>query len=207
MIAPPDIAKVPQRVHGGKETAIQPPPPLRNELGQRIRHIGLAPRRLHVMEHPSRVALGHKLIAQDAIFGEMPASAPGPWCCSPLKYWASGPLPEASFCRAIPGEDGDISKYGLERFVENVGHLVLKVLGGDKRGNEVDAAGAGHGADLAAGSANVVVDVEGFPEVINGSTARAGADVEEDADVRLENRAEGVKEPAVGVDLLLILFF
>jgi len=37
--------------------------------------------------------------------------------------------------------------------------------------------------------------------------ARLGANVEENTDVGLENRSEGVKEPTMGVDLLLVLFF
>ena len=41
--------------------------------------------------------------------------------------------------------------------------------------------------------------------MVDGTRARPRTDVEKNADVWLENRAEGVEEPAVRVDLLLVL--
>lgn len=43
--------------------------------------------------------------------------------------------------------------------------------------------------------------------MINGGRTGHGADVEEDADVGLEDGPEGVEEPAVGVYLFLVFFF
>lgn len=43
--------------------------------------------------------------------------------------------------------------------------------------------------------------------MIDRRRAGHGADVEEDADVGLEDGSEGVEEPAVGVDLLLVFLF
>jgi hypothetical protein len=43
---------------------------------------------------------------------------------------------------------------------------VFEILSGDEGVEEVDAIFAFEGYDLAAGSANVGVDVEGFPEVV-----------------------------------------
>ena len=40
--------------------------------------------------------------------------------------------------------------------------------------------------------------------MIDRAGTRHGTDIEEDANVRLENRAKCVEEPAMGVDLLLI---
>ena len=43
--------------------------------------------------------------------------------------------------------------------------------------------------------------------MVEGFAAGTGAAVEEDADVGLEDGAEGLEEPAMGVDFLLILLF
>lgn len=43
--------------------------------------------------------------------------------------------------------------------------------------------------------------------MVDGRGAGHGADVEEDADVGLEDGSEGVEEPAVGVYLFLVFFF
>jgi hypothetical protein len=61
-------------------------------------------------------------------------------------------------------------------------------------------------ADLAAGSADVGVPVEYFPEVVERGVEGASADVEEDGDVGAEDGAEGVEEPAVRVDFLGVFF-
>ena len=62
------------------------------------------------------------------------------------------------------------------------------------------------GNDLAAGSTNVRVDVERLPEVVDRARARPHADFEKDADIWLKNRAKGIEEPAMRVDLPLVLF-
>jgi hypothetical protein len=43
--------------------------------------------------------------------------------------------------------------------------------------------------------------------MINRGRAGLGTNVKKDADVGLENGTEGVEEPTMGVDLLLILLF
>lgn len=43
--------------------------------------------------------------------------------------------------------------------------------------------------------------------MVEGFAAGTGAAVEEDADVGLEDGAEGLEKPAMGVDFLLILLF
>ena len=62
------------------------------------------------------------------------------------------------------------------------------------------------GNNFTASAAYIGVDVERLPEMINRAGARHGTDIEENANVRLENRAKRVEEPAMGVDLLLVLF-
>ena len=63
------------------------------------------------------------------------------------------------------------------------------------------------GDDLTAGTTNIRVNVERLPEMVDRARARPGTDVEKDADIWLENRAKGIEEPAVRVDLLLVLLF
>ena len=43
--------------------------------------------------------------------------------------------------------------------------------------------------------------------MINRAWTRHRTDVEQDANVGLENGAKGIKEPTVGIDLLLIFLF
>lgn len=60
------------------------------------------------------------------------------------------------------------------------------------------------GDNFTTSTAYIGVDVERLPEMINRAGTRHGTDIEEDANVRLENWAKRVEEPAMGVDLLLI---
>ena len=84
----------------------------------------------------------------------------------------------------------------------------LEVLGGDERvlceGRPVAAL---EGDNLAAGPADLAVEVKRLPEVVDRVRAGLGADVDQDADVGDKNLAKGVKEPAVRVELLLITLF
>lgn len=49
--------------------------------------------------------------------------------------------------------------------------------------------------------------VEAFPEIVDGGTSRLGSDVEENADIGFDERPKGIEEPAMGIKLLLVLFF
>ena len=60
------------------------------------------------------------------------------------------------------------------------------------------------GNNFTASTAYIRVDVEHIPEMINRAGTKHGTDIEENANVRLENRAKRVEEPAMGVDLLLV---
>ena|ERR1700722_14226254 len=61
--------------------------------------------------------------------------------------------------------------------------------------------------DLATSTTDVGINIECFPKMIYGCGARHSPNIEENADVRLENGAKSVEEPSVRVDLLLILLF
>ncbi|RDA85125.1 hypothetical protein CP532_1559 [Ophiocordyceps camponoti-leonardi (nom. inval.)] len=96
-----------------------------------------------------------------------------------------------------PRQHRDIAEDGLERLVEDVAHLVLKVLRRHQRVQKVRPQLALHRLDLAAGAGHV--------GVVEGVAPRSRADVEEDADVGVERLTEGVEEPAVRVELALVL--
>lgn len=59
--------------------------------------------------------------------------------------------------------------------------------------------------DFTARSADIGVDIECLPQVIDGRRAGHGTHIEQNADVGLQDGAERVEEPAVRIDLLLIL--
>ena len=59
--------------------------------------------------------------------------------------------------------------------------------------------------DLACSAAEVLVVVEGLPQVVDAALARLGAGVEKADDVRVEVPPERVEEPAVRVDLFGVL--
>lgn len=103
------------------------------------------------------------------------------------------------------GQHGNVPEHALERLVQDVGQLVLKVLRGDERVQQITAKFSFHCFNLAARAGDVGVGVEGLPEMVQSGAGGAGADVEQDADIRVERLAEGVKEPAVRVELLLVL--
>ena len=122
-----------------------------------------------------------------------------------------------------PTENRDI-----QWFVKDVGHLVLKVLGSHydvkhkvkkgqiyTKGNVRRTKGihkllpvfAFQGDNFTASAADIGVDVERLPEMINRAWTRHRTDVEQNANIGLENGAKSIKEPTVGIDLLLVLLF
>jgi hypothetical protein len=60
------------------------------------------------------------------------------------------------------------------------------------------------GDNFTASATDIGVDVERLPEMINRARARLCTDIEQDANIGLENGAKGVKEPTMGIDLLLV---
>lgn len=63
------------------------------------------------------------------------------------------------------------------------------------------------GNDIATGTTNFRVDAGRPPEVVESARAKPRTDIERDTNAWQENQEIGVEEPAVGVDLLLVLLF
>lgn len=107
------------------------------------------------------------------------------------------------------------------RLTQDVGHFVLKVLGGNERIEELFAT-LDHGVDFSTATTKIGIIIEGFPEIVDRLVSRLGSSVNEDTDFGLvlqskllvESRMpgtnvkhlpNGIEEPAMGVDLFLIL--
>lgn len=61
--------------------------------------------------------------------------------------------------------------------------------------------------DFAAGAAKVLIVIKGFPESQEGFVAWFCARVNKDTDLRVQDAAKSVEEPAVRIDLLAVLLF
>jgi len=60
------------------------------------------------------------------------------------------------------------------------------------------------GNDFTASTADIGIEIERLPEMINRARTRHRTDVEEDANDRLKNGPKRIEEPAVRIDLLLV---
>jgi hypothetical protein len=99
----------------------------------------------------------------------------------------------------------DVAKGGLQRFVENVTDLVLKILSSNKRIEQVLPALAQHGVDFTTGTSQVLVVVESFPEREKRLWTRLGTGIKKNADFWVKDTAESGKEPTMRVDFLAVL--
>jgi hypothetical protein len=103
------------------------------------------------------------------------------------------------------GKYSNVPKHTLQRLVQDVGQLVLKVLRGHEGVEKVSPPFSFHGLNLSTGAGYVGVGVERLPQVVQRCTSGPGADIEEDTHVRVKRFAKRVEEPAVRVELLLVL--
>ena len=88
--------------------------------------------------------------------------------------------------------------------VQNIRHLIFKVLGGNERVHKLLTA-LNHGVDFTTASSEVCIVVEGFPQVIDRLATGFGTCINQDTDFGLQHLADGVEEPTVRVNLLLVL--
>ena len=73
-----------------------------------------------------------------------------------------------------------------------------------KRIKELLPVFAFEGDDFTASATDIRVDIKRLPQMINRSWARLCANIKQDANIGLEDGAEGVEKPAVRINLLLI---
>ena len=62
-----------------------------------------------------------------------------------------------------------------------------------------------HGVDFTTASTEVRIVVEGLPQVVDGLAAGLRTGVDENTNFRLQHLTNGVEQPTVRVDLLLVL--
>lgn len=101
----------------------------------------------------------------------------------------------------------EMDRGGSQRFIEYITHLILKILRRHQRVQKLQPPLPLQRHDLATRAPHIRVNIERLPQMVNRRGPGHGADVEEDANVGLEDGAEGVEEPAVGVYLFLVFFF
>ncbi|KAI6774575.1 hypothetical protein HG531_001424 [Fusarium graminearum] len=101
--------------------------------------------------------------------------------------------------------DTNVAKGAFQGLIKHVGDLVLKILHSDKWIEKHLSTLAQHDVDLTTSTAEVTIVIETFPERQQGARARFRSGVDEDGDFWVQNATEGVKQPAMRVDLLAVL--
>lgn len=208
-----------QRVDTSGERTVEPTTSLRDKLGSTVRNVSFGLRQLDVCQMPLLVLLGHQLETENTIFGQEHVLLEDIHTLDTLGTETRGervvtvevllqrPAKDGteSVSREGTGKHRDVTERRFQRLVENVGNLVFEVLGGDQRVNQVLETSAQHGVDFTTGTAEVLVIVESFPEVQDGLWTRLGTSIQKNADFGVQDLAEGVEQPSVGVDFLGVL--
>ena len=204
--------------NGRSKRTVQPSTPLTDELRSRFRHIRLSLTGLDVGQCPPLVGFGDKLETEDTILGQEHVLLENVHTLDTLRsellrqgvVTVEVLLERASHDRAesVGGkgtwQHRDVTERGLERLVQDVGHLVLEVLCGDEWIEQLLAL-VDHGMDLSTASAEVRVVVERLPQMVDSFVSRFGTSVDENANLGVHDLPKRIEEPAVRVDLLLVL--
>lgn len=215
VIASEDLVGVGEGIHGSKKGPVEPAASLKNEVRHFFWDIGFAGRALDVLQDPGAVALGDKLEAEDTIFSEIHVGCEDTSVGAvhllarkvPLERSVAG-LVVLKCDISVRGEGtwqyGDEAECRLQRLVQDIAHLVLKILSRNERVEELFAV-LQHGLDLTTGTCAHRLDIESLPQLVDRIAARLCSSIDEHTDIGFQYSAEGLEEPSVGVDLLLIL--
>ena len=181
VVAPVDLVEVCDGVDGREEAAVQPSPPLHDEFRHLVWHICFPGRGFHILQDPAAVAFRDQLEAEDTIFGKIHVCSEDA-CISTMHFLASKVLLQRSLaglvilkCDISVGGEGS-RKHGnkaecrFQRLIENVAHLVFKVLRCHQRIDEL-LTRAQHDLDLAASTSAHGLKVKSLPEVVDGVLA------------------------------------
>ena len=219
MIGSEKLVKVSNGVDGSKERTVQPTTTLQNQFRYRVRHISLARGRLDILQNPVAVSLGDKLKAENSIFGEIHVGFKQTRSATSVKRFSQKVFLERTLAVLVilqsnvsiggesSGQDGNETKGRLKRLIENVAHLVLKVLSSNQGVHKVLATSSQHGLDFTTGASAHGFKVKRLPEVVDGVATGASTSVDKDANIGVENATKSLEKPSVRVDLLLVLFF
>lgn len=105
----------------------------------------------------------------------------------------------------ITYQHGNVSEGRLQRLIQDIGNLVLEILGSNKWIQQHLASLTQHGVNLTASSSKVLIVVESFPKGKNRLRAGLGTGIQKDAHLGVEDTTKSVEEPSVGINLLGVL--
>ncbi|RDA92146.1 hypothetical protein CP533_5577 [Ophiocordyceps camponoti-saundersi (nom. inval.)] len=144
-----DLTALEEGVDGGEEGAVEPSAALGDEFGDGLPAQDTILSQVHVGREHVRPLTMKRL---------------------PLEILAQRPVTGLVVLQRVvaigaqrPRQNGDVAEDGLERLVEDVAHLVLKILRCYQRVEQVRPQLSLHRLDLAAGAGHVGVGVEGLP--------------------------------------------
>ena len=125
-------------------------------------------------------------------------------------------------CLWVDGKEHSTIR-GVDQLTQDVRHLVFKILGSNKRVEQL-LPSLDHGVNFTTTSAEVCVVVKRLPQVVDGFASGFGTSVDEYAYIRLSGErdlrrawllgrgdahlnhfANSVEKPSMGIDLLLVL--
>ena len=176
--APIHASKVHEGVDAGGERAVEPSTSLGDELGRPLGHVRLALGCLHVSEMPLGAGFGDELETEDPIFGQEHVLLEDVHAFDPFLPQLFGQAmitvevllqrtthdSAETIGREGSGQDAHVAKGTLERLVEDVADLVLKILYGHQRIEQLLPSDAQHGVNLATGPTEILVIVECLPQ-------------------------------------------
>lgn len=85
-------------------------------------------------------------------------------------------------------------------------YLVLEILCCYERIQEILPAWSQHSLDFTTGATTCRVEIESLPKMVDAVFSRFCSRIDQYTNVGLQNFSKSLKEPSVGIDLLLILF-
>ena len=213
----------PTKVHQGVDTSgkgtVQPPTTLRDKFRCSLGHVCLTLGGLDIRQVPLGTGLGDQLETQNPIFGQEHVLLEDVHAFDTLLAQLFGERmvtmeillqrtthdgPE-TIGRERTREHTDIAKRTLQGLVQDVTDLVLEVLRGHQRIDQIAPPFPQHGVDFTTGATQVLVVVEGLPESQQGLVARLGTGIQQDDHFGIENAAKAIEQPSVRVDFLAVL--
>jgi hypothetical protein len=144
-------AEMEKRVNTGSEGTVEPTTTLTDEFGGTFRHIGFTLGGLDVGQMPLGTGLGDQLETQNTIFSQEHVLLENVHALDTLlsknlgqgvvtvEVLLQGPAHDGAVavCGESTGQHRDVTERRFERLVENVTDLVLEILGGNERVQEV----------------------------------------------------------------------
>ena len=177
VVTPEDVERVSQGVDSSEEGSVQPTTTLTDEFGHGGRYIRLSGSRFDILEDPVAISLGDELEAQNTVLGQVHVSCENSsvgtvhlFTSKVLLQWPLSSLVVLERYVAICGEGTrkhrDETKRRLERLIQDVAHLVLKILCRNQRVQELFAMHK-HSLDLTTGTCTHGLEIKRLPQLVD----------------------------------------